>query len=869
MITMNSFPEKYNHREIEKKWQDSWKEQAVYKWDEQKNRENNFVIDTPPPTVSGLLHMGHVFSYTQADFIARYQRMKGKNVFYPMGFDDNGLPTERLVEKIKKIRARDLPREEFKKLCTQVIEESEQEFQNLFNRIGLSVDWSQKYQTVSEHAMAISQMSFLDLYNKHHIYRSLEPTIWDPIDRTALAQTDLEDIEHPGMMNEIEFSTEEGQKIHIATTRPELMPACVAVLFNPNDARYKTLAGKNAITPLFNITIPIIADENVDLEKGTGLVMCCTFGDATDIEWWRKYKLPTRIVLDHEGKLKLQDTLPELAIRLEGKKVKDARESMITILHEHGLLKSQNEVTRMVKCAERSKAPIEILVSMQWFVRVLDKKPDLLKKVGECNWHPEFMKHRLENWINGLKWDWCISRQRYFGVPFPVWYSKRVGEEGKVLLASKDQLPVDPLASLPKGYSRHEVEPDMDIMDTWATSSVTPQINSYGINGEFFVDAARHRKLFPADLRPQSHEIIRTWAFSTIVKSMLHQNSIPWKNLMISGWVLASDKTKMSKSKGNVVTPIDFLDEKGADVVRYWASSSKLGADVAYSEDMFKIAKKLITKLWNAAKFCALHLNNTDPKPKVFQKLDFISSPERPWFTLICVRGSDREKLEDGLLKGEGYKSITNAKNIIDKWLLSKLHNAARDATMEFEKFEYCNARAIIEDFFWHDFCDNYLELIKKRIYDEDNTSGAGKDSAVATLSLALEVLLKLFAPFLPHITEELYSLIYNKDHSIHFANSWPNWVNIPCSNADQVIGEKVLEIVEAVRKFKAERNLSIKAPLALVNVISKESLEYLGDAAEDLKAVTTAEELLLNGPQIGGQSISTVNFQVFIYEKL
>ena len=818
---MKVFPNQYNHNEIAEKWQTYWQKHNIYKWDSSKERKDNFVIDTPPPTVSGLLHMGHIFSYTQTDFIARYQRMKGKNVFYPMGFDDNGLPTERLVEKVKKIRARDLPREEFRQICMEVVEESEKDFEALFNSISVSVDWSQKYQTISNHSATISQMSFLDLHEKGHIYRSLEPTIWDPVDRTALAQTDLEDKEMSSVMNDIKFTTEDDEEIIIATTRPELLPACVAVLFNPEDKRYHNLKDKFAISPLFGVEVPIIEDTTVEIDKGTGLVMCCTFGDVTDIDWWRKHKLPTRVVIDHGGRISLKDKvsdplfpfkspeIEEIIEKLDSKKVKEARGIIIEILQEKGLLLSQTEVKHSVKCAERSKAPVEMLVSPQWFIKVLDKKNELMQKASECTWYPEFMKHRIENWIEGLKWDWCISRQRYFGVPFPIWYSKKSGEEGKVLIAKKEDLPIDPTVDLPKGYTRNEVSADTDIMDTWATSSITPQINSHAINKEFALDLDRHHKLFPADLRPQSHEIIRTWTFGTVTKAMMHEDTIPWNNIMISGWVLAADKTKMSKSKGNIVTPIALIKEKGADVIRYWASSSKLGNDVAYSEEMFKAGKKLTTKLWNAAKFVSLHLQGVD-----LASIDIKSA----------------------------------VKYNIDKWLLSKLHLTVKKVTEELEKFEYCNARDAIEDFFWNDFCDNYLELVKVRIYNQDAKDKVGQKSAAVTVAFALEVLLKLFAPFLPNITEELYDLIYDKKQSIHAIGNWPDFQDIPYNATDEKLGRDIVCIIDLVRRFKTEQQISLRTDLAQLNILSKKNKAYFGDAAQDLQNVTNSEKLLFNG---------------------
>jgi valyl-tRNA synthetase len=817
---MNNFPSQYNPLAIEQKWKKFWQEHDVYKWDENVAKEDSFVIDTPPPTVSGSLHMGHVFSYSQADFVARYQRMKGKNVFYPMGFDDNGLPTERLVEKVKKVRAVHMERREFQKLCYEVVEEAEEEFYNLFNSIALSIDWSQKYQTISPESTKISQLSFLDLFAKNHVYRKLQPTLWDPIDRTALAQADVVDSEIAGKMYNIAFATEEGEQLVIATTRPELLGACVAIFFNEEDLRYQHLTNKYAVSPIFGVKVPIISDKTVDMEKGTGLVMCCTFGDITDVDWWRKHNLPTRIILDQAGKLSLKDKfndenfsfkdtalLNRTLYELDGLKANDAREKIIEILRNENLVLTEQEVIKNVKCAERSGSPLEILVTPQWFIKILDKKQQFLEKSAECNWFPKYMKVRLDNWIEGLSWDWCISRQRFFGVPIPVWYSKRLGEEGKVIVPRQQDLPVDPLVDLPHGYSKDEVTGDSDVMDTWATSSVTPQINSHAINKDYAIDLKRHHKLFPADLRPQAHEIIRTWTFYTIVKACLHENSIPWKNLMMSGWCLAADKTKMSKSKGNVVTPINLIEEKGADIVRYWASTSKLGADIAYSEEVFKIGKKLVTKIWNASKFVAQHIYDLD-----FEKLD-----------------------------------INQITHTSDLWILSKLQQAVKKATKEFEEFEYCNARVAIEDFFWKDFCDNYLEIVKVRIYNEEKLDLKGQESAKTTVAFMLEIILRLFAPFIPYVTEELYSIIFGEKHgSIHKKNTWPSYSLIPYDDNYEQVGNDIVEILDVVRRVKAEKQLSLKVPIEkiVIKSLADKNIIDLPEVINDLKNVTNAKHI-------------------------
>lgn len=754
----------------QQKWQDRWFNSDVYHWCDQEKRENSYVIDTPPPTVSGLLHMGHVFSYTQTDFIARFRRMWGDNVFYPIGFDDNGLPTERLVEKVKGVRAVDMSRQAFIAICQEVVQECEEEFRVLFKSLGLSIDWRQEYQTINESCRRLSQMSFLDLLGKKKAERRLGPTFWDPVDQTAIAQAEMEDKEKAGVMYYINFPSDCGEGLTIATTRPEMLPACVAVFVHPDDIRYTHLHGTTLIIPIFGQKVRVIADADVDPEKGSGAVMCCTFGDIQDIQWWRRHQLAHVDLLDKRGRLQNSHS------SYDGMFVKDARKKIVGDLSSAGFMVKQQEVTQYVKCAERSGAPLEIISTYQWYINVLDSKEEIIAKARTCNWMPEYMLKRLEIWTEGLNQDWCISRQRYFGVPFPVWYSKRPGEEGKVLLPTIEQLPVDPLVDLPAGYTREEVTPDIDVMDTWATSSISPQLNSHAINAEYAIDSVRHQKLYPADLRPQAHEIIRTWAFYTIVKSLLHSDTIPWKNLTISGWCLASDKTKMSKSKGNVITPNALILEQGADIVRYWASTSKLGVDICYNEEAFKIGKKLVNKLWNASKFVAMHL----------EKL-----PSLPLDTAMVTHP-------------------------LDLWLLSKLRLAVEKATDAFLSYEYADARSYVEEFFWNDFCDNYLELAKNRLYNSNDLS------APHTLYWALKVVLSLFSPFIPHTTEEIYQVIYaaelnnaNAVNSIHQRGNWPKVAHLP--QVDLQEGENAKYLLELIRKYKSLNNLSLKAELGFV----------------------------------------------------
>ncbi|WP_375333558.1 valine--tRNA ligase [Candidatus Tisiphia endosymbiont of Xenochironomus xenolabis] len=804
---MTEFPKDYSFSESERKWQKFWQEQKIYLWDKNETRENSFVVDTPPPTVSGQLHIGHVYSYTQADFMVRFKRMLGKNIFYPIGFDDNGLPTERLVEKQKQIKATNMAREQFVEICKEVVISEEEKFRSLFNQMALSVDWTLEYQTINPLSRKMSQMSFLDLVNKGEVYRNNQPILWDPVDQTALAQADIEDQEKTSMMNDVIFQTSKGERIIIATTRPELLPACVAVFYNPNDDRYKHLQGQFAITPLFDVKVPILADDLAQIDKGTGLVMCCTFGDVTDITWWRVHNLPIKIIIDKKGIMDLSDELSNSSSynQINGLKIKDARSKIIEILKEKNLLVKQVEITQTVKCAERSGAPLEILTIPQWFVHTIKHKDVLMQRANEINWHPQNMKIRLENWINGLSWDWCISRQRYFGVPFPVWYSKRVGEVGKAIFPDITQLPVDPTKDLPIGYSREEVEPDYDVMDTWATSAISPQLSSHGISEKFNVDAERHHKLFPADLRPQAHEIIRTWAFYTVLKAQLHENTLPWKNIMISGWCLAFDRSKMSKSKGNIIVPQKLLEQYGADVMRYWTSKSRLGADTVYSEEVMKNGKRLVNKLWNACKFAAIHFDKLDPLDKNVQIPDIESK--------ICHK--------------------------FDQWLIVKLVELVDKVESDMHNYEYTDAMESIEKFFWSVFCDNYLEITKTRAYNMDGSDNRGQYSAIITLYYSIKILLKLLAPFLPHITEEIWQILYSTK-SIHSRGNWSQIKKFSFP-VEQIQPDRLIKILDLVRKAKAEKNLSVKANIKVLEIIGE---KLPNDLTIDLKNVTSSHKI-------------------------
>ena len=819
---MKELQKKYNFIDTEKKWQKYWLDNKIYSFDEKDNDINNiYSIDTPPPHVSGVLHMGHIFGYSQMDIIARFQRISGKNVFFPVGYDDNGLPSERYVEKKIGKKSKEIDRSEFIKICDKEIQDAEQLIENLFIRASYSFDFDKKYRTVSNISSTISQMSFLDLYNKGLVYRKEEPVIWDVIDQTALAQSELEDKDFESQMNYLKFTTTKGKIIEIMTTRPELLPACVAVMCHPDDTN--NIDDNFLITPL-GIKVPLIADNKVEKEKGTGFVMCCTFGDQTDIEWWKKYNLDLKIIINEVGRIKIdniKNSIKREYWELDGLKIKDARLKILELLENNGFItRKPQKIIHSVKIGERSKFPVEFLVTKQWFIKVLENKNKLHEQTDKVEWKPDCMKARLHNWIDGVSWDWCISRQRFFGIPIPVWYSKRKGEEGKIIIPSKEQLPIDPTKSLPEGYTSDEVKPEIDIFDTWATSSISPQLSTLGVTDELNIDEKRFNKLkIPFNLRSQGHDIIRTWAFYTIIKSLYHNKSIPWETIMVNGWCLSSDGTKMSKSVGNVIDPIKIFDKFGSDAIRYWTANSTLGMDTNYLEDTVKTGQKLITKIFNCAKFAEIHFKNIKDQSKTLE---------------------------------EDLKN-TNIFEIMDIWLINKLNEVLEIYSKNFYNYEYNKALEVLEDFFWNNFCDNYLEIVKIRCYgafgikykdiklNEKEIEIVTKTqiSAIKTIYHVFNAILKLFSPFLPVITEEIYHCLYedefNKKGSIHCRGNLPKIKYFGDKKEIEDIGNMVLKVISDVRKYKSERNMSIKDSLETVDIYSNIGLN---NVIEDIKNV-------------------------------
>ena len=783
---------KYNSLEKEEKWLNYWKENKIYEF--KPDQRKVYSIDTPPPTVNGKIHIGHIFSYSQAEMIARYKRISGYNVFYPFGFDDNGLPSERLVEKEQGKKAHEIGRENFSKLCYETTNKYETEFQDLFSKLGVSTDWSMHYKTVSPSTIKISQNSFLDLIEKGHCYHKESPALWCNECLTSIAQAELETKTIKTTFNYVNFETvEDGEKFTIATTRPELMPAIVCVFVNPNDEKNKNLIGKTAHIPVINVDVPIMGDEKVAIDKGTGIVMCCTFGDQTDIEWWKKYNLPLKYIFTNDGKI--IDSVPNYG----GLKIKEARKQIVNDLQAGGYIVKIEELEHEVQTHERCGREVEYTVMKQWFIDIMSHKEDFLRIGNEINWYPSHMHNRYEEWVNNVAWDWCISRQRYFGVPFPVWYCKECGEP---IFASKEQLPVNPLTDTPpvekcSKCGCKEFIPESDVMDTWATSSVTPLINmKYGEKDNY------ESILKPMSLRSNASEIIRTWDFYTIVKSYYHFGIRPWDNVMISGFVMANKGEKISKSKGNSkVEPLDLIKQYSADVVRYWAASGRLGTDITYSEETLLRGKKLVNKIWNVSKLIQMHLQ--DYQDKDFDDFEYV-----------------------------------------DKWILGNFIKMEKEYIKYLDNYEIGLALNILEKFFWN-FCDNYIEIVKHRLYRPEEFGEKARYSGQKTVYMLLYKLLQDFSVFFPFITEEIYQDIYHDMKSIHITEIKP----LNYSFDDEMLnGDLMCEIISAVRGEKSSNNLSLKTTVKELDIDCSAGIkDAIKQSEKDFKATLFIEKLILN----------------------
>jgi valyl-tRNA synthetase len=816
-----------------------WLAEGTYKFNRDTTREQVYSIDTPPPTASGSLHVGHMFSYTQTDVLARYQRMTGKNVFYPMGWDDNGLPTERRVQNYYGVRCdpsipynadyqppaqpaknqRDfdvVSRRNFIELCEELAVEDEKVFENLFQTLGLSVDWELTYRTIDDNSRAVSQRAFLANLAAGDAYMAEAPTLWDVTFRTAVAQAELEDREVPGAYYRYPFFTEDGERIYIETTRPELLAACAALVANPDDERYQPLFGKKVTSPVFGVEVEVKAHPLAKADKGSGIAMVCTFGDLTDVTWWRELQLPTRAIVGRDGRIISEapewittDIGREAFAAIAGKTVFSAKEEVVKLLTAADLLEGEpKKIMHPVNFYEKGDKPLEVVTSRQWYIRNggrdEDRRERLIARGQEIDFHPAFMRSRYENWISGLNGDWLVSRQRFFGVPIPVWYPLDADgnpDYDSPIVPSDDQLPVDPAADAAPGFDEAQRDVpggftgDADILDTWATSSLTPKIV-----GGWKRDEDLFGKVFPFDVRPQGHDIIRTWLFSSVVRADALENSAPWKHAAISGWILDPDRKKMSKSKGNVVVPTDVLEEYGSDAVRYWAASAKLGADTAYEIAQMKIGRRLAIKLLNASKF-VLNLGAT----------------------------------EASVLSGD----LSVLSNPLDRAVLAQLAEVVAQSTKAFENYDYARALQITESFFWQ-FTDDYVELIKDRAY---GAAGETEQASVlAALATTLDTLLRLFAPFLPFATEEVWG--WWRNGSVHRAQ-WPAPLDVP--GGDTTMLATVGVALSGVRKAKSEAKVKQRTEVLSATITASEALTtQLKAGLADLKAASNAREITL-----------------------
>ena len=834
---MSRVPEKPTMDGVDARLVEQWERDGIYRFDRTAERKNIFSIDTPPPTVSGSLHMGHVFSYTHTDTLARFWRMRGKSVFYPMGWDDNGLPTERRVQNYygvscdpslkyienfeppfrgdppKDSRAIPISRPNFIELCDELTAQDEKVFEDLFRRLGLSVDWSLLYTTISEHARRTAQSAFLKNLERGEAYTQEAPTLWDVDFGTAVAQAELEDRERPGAFHKLKFHVpdESRSEFVVETTRPELIAACVGLVAHPDDERYKHLFGKVAHTPIFNVEVPVFAHPLAQQDKGSGIAMVCTFGDLTDVIWWRELNLSTRPTIGRDGRFVadapavMSDKAKLQYARLAGKTVKQAQTLTVEILRETGeLIDEPRAITHAVKFYEKGDRPLEIVTSRQWYIRNGGRDQELREKLlargDELTWHPDFMQHRYANWVGGLNGDWLVSRQRYFGVPIPLWY--RLDAQGEIiydnpLVPTNDQLPIDPSTDLPNGFVADQrgqangFVGDPDIMDTWATSSLTPQIA-----GRWIDDQDLFTRIFPMDVRPQGHDIIRTWLFATMVRSNFEHNQAPWKNAALSGWILDPDRKKMSKSKGNVVTPSDLFDQYGSDAVRYWAACARPGVDTTFSEEQMKVGRKLATKLLNLTKF----------------------------------------------VLGAGELTVdSKPTDLIDHAMLIRLAAVVDEATLALEQFDYARALERTEAFFWW-FCDDYVELVKTRAY----SPGQDSSSARSSLHRALSILQRLLAPMLPFATEEVWSWL--ESGSIHLSN-WPTTQEtladfVTTDDASSLL-DATCVVLAAVRRAKTEAKVSQRAEVSqLVVTAPSATIDLLKANILDLRNAGALQEI-------------------------
>ena len=776
-------PKDYDFKR-EKFWEKKWEDEDIYKYIGDGSRPR-YIIDTPPPYPTGLIHLGHVLNWVYIDMNARYRRLKGHDVLFPQGWDCHGLPTEVKVEETHGIKKNDVSRAKFREYCVDLTTKNIASMKSQMKSMGFSQDWNREFITMTPEYMRRTQYSFLKMYNEGLIYQGIHPVNWCPRCETAIAFAEVEYSDNTTFLNYVNFppavedsyddiasSQASGKQadpktegILIATTRPELMSACVAVVIHPEDERYTHLLGKYVEVPLSHQKVKIIADEEVDPEFGTGAVMICTFGDKTDVSWVNKYDLEIIDAIDESGKL------TDAAGRYAGMDLQSCKKQTISDLDAEGYLVKQEQVDQNVGQCWRCKTPIEILVKKQWFVAVRDLIQKTKDAADEMNWMPEHMKSRMVNWADSMEWDWCISRQRIFATPIPVWYCK---DCGKVILPDVEDLPIDPTQDKPKHACEcgcEEFIGEEDVLDTWMDSSISP----LSIAGWPDEDYVNH---FPADIRPQGHDIIRTWTFYTTLRCLALTDQKPFSDVVINGMVFGEDGYKMSKSRGNVIGPEEVIEQYGADALRTWAANSVPGSDVIFDWKDIKHGYRFIRKFWNAFRFISMQIFDEEVS----------------------------------------YEEVKDNLDPLDMWILSKLNNLNITVDNAFAQYNFADTIGSIEKFFWHDFCDEYIEAVKYRLYSD--VSDESRKAAKYTLRCVIETSLKLLSPIVPFFVEEVYQ--YFDDQSIH-TTSWPEVNEELISEEMEVKGETTIELIDEVRRFKSASKIPLNAELSEVNVYTSD----------------------------------------------
>ena len=798
---MQPMPKEYNFTEIERKWQQKWEEMGIYHYDWNDKKRVPYSIDTPPPYPSGELHMGNVLNWTYFDMVARYKRMQGFNVLFPQGWDCHGLGIEIQVEKTYNIRKRDVPPEQFRKWCMELVEKYIAMMKEGILKLGCSIDWTTEYRTMDPDYWRRTQLSFILLYKKGYMYQGTHPVNWCPHDETAIADAEVDYVKRDGVLHYIRFPFEgTSDYALIATSRPEFIPACAVIEVNPDDERYSKYIGKTIVVPIINRSVKVIADECVDPKFGTGVVMICTYGDKEDVKTVIKHKLPVIMLLTENGRIN------ENGGKYAGLFINQARAAIIEDLTAAGLLEKTEKIMQEIGVCDRCKTHVEILERKQWFMNTRKLTDAVEKMANEIVWYPDYMKNRLIDWAKSLDWDWVISRQRLFATPIPVWYCKNCGE---LILAKEDWVPIDPKLENPRidkcpKCGGKDFAGEQDVFDTWMDSSITCAVHAG------WPDRADWKHLFPADVHPSGTDIIRTWAYYLIVRHLALFNEKPFKSCLINGMVLGSDGRKMSKSLKNYAAAPEVLNKNGADATRQWAAGGgATGSDIPYRAQDVEYGRRFLVKLWNASSFTSKLLAD--------------------------------------------YKPTANAKpdlQPLDKWIISKAENLTKKVTEEFEKCQFNVAMEDIRNFTWHVFCDYYLEAVKDRLYNPDLSGTTKKLAAQDTLYQVLYRILQLLAPVAPHLTEEIYQHMFKdyKGFESLQVSPWPKFNTATADEEAEKNGDIIIATMTAFRNFKAENKQALNAQYSCltINTGSAEYAKILKASFEDIRGTLKVNELII-----------------------